>query len=53
MSNSEQRLPLIAEDLHTEFKTVCVEKRISMKEGAKEAISDFIKKQKKEANKNA
>ena len=38
MFKTEQRLPLIDIKLHLKFKEVCIEKRISMKEGAKKGL---------------
>lgn len=38
MFKTEQRLPLIDKKLHLKFKKVCIEKRISMEEGAKKGL---------------
>lgn len=48
MSNKKevQRLPVIDTELHRTFKSTCAILGITLKEGAEEAIKDFLAKKK-------
>ncbi len=51
-SNTEmQRLPLIKKTIHTDLKSICVAKGISMQEASEQAILAWIATKEKETKK--
>ncbi len=45
-----KRLPLIKKTIHTELKSICVAKGISMQEASEQAILDWIATKQNKAN---